>query len=192
MVVYEDIVKYYEFFYRRKYGNEKYKFAPSIKADREIHNLLSKLNDKYNLDTIGDNFLSRYFSFQFNRVEGQVFKRFAGKDVGGKIQIYDIIGRKAYEYFEKRNTKFDFIIQIPINIVKKNSQYKQSNIAEEIERKRFFNTPRGIVHCLERTSLYNHKSPNCILCIHKIPCKELLKVNYKQIYEDRGYGKTIK
>ena len=59
MVVCEDIVRFYEFFYRSKYGNDKYKFAPSIKADREIQNFLSKLNDKYNLITIGDNFLSQ-------------------------------------------------------------------------------------------------------------------------------------
>lgn len=192
MADYQDIVRFYEFFYSKKYGNKSYKFIPSPKADKAINNFLSKLDVKYNLITIGDHFLSRYFSFQFKRVEGQIFKRFAGKDVGGKVQIYDIIGNKAYEYFEKRDVKFDYIIEIPVGIVKNHEPIELGNNYEELEKKKFFNTEKGLVNCIEKTTLYNHHSSNCILCVNKNTCKELLKKNYKSIYDNRGYGRSVK
>lgn len=194
MITDKDIIRFYEFFYKEKYGNEGYRFKPSIKADHTIQNFLSNLNDRYNIHLIGTHFLSRYFSFQFRRVENQVFKRFAGRDEGGKIQIYDIVGRKAFDYFEKRDVKFDYIIETPLPISREKKGFVEASTDryEEIEKKRFLNTSRGLLNCIDRTSLFNHKSSYCILCENKVSCKELLKKNYKAIYDNRGYDKATK
>jgi hypothetical protein len=189
MIGSEDIIWFYESFYQKKYGNVKYKFTPSEKASQEIEQFLSVLEKRHKLITLGNSYLSRYFTFQFKRLEGQVFKRFSSKDKSGKIQIYDVIGKKAISYWESRDTEFDFIIERKISRLYTidNSQY---NKAEDIEKKRFYNTDKGLVNCIEKTSLFNHRSSICILCTHKIDCKILLKENHKHIYIARGYDTT--
>ena len=183
----ENIIHLYEVFYSKKYESPKYKFKPTPKAALEIDKFLVYLDKRHNLLCLGQHFLNKYFAFQFKRVEGLTFKRFSSKDVAGRIQIYDIIGRKAIEYWEKRDIKFDYLIEPYCANPEKDLQ---RGIAEEIEKKRFFNTPRGFVNCIERTSLFNHRSTNCSVCKFKDDCKKMLKNNYVNVYTHRGYGAT--
>lgn len=204
------IISYYEYFYQKKYNSPKYRFKPPIKAISKIHLFLESLDDQYDLQTLGKVFLTNYFLFQFNRTNNQVFQRFASRNsvgdikVGGRIQIYDIIGKQALKYWNERDLKFDFLLQIQNNefakqyniqldelfiLVEKESVSSKSIFRnEEIEKSRFFNTARGLLNCIERTSLYNHYSQKCLLCIHKKDCKDILKKNYLHIYKKRGYG----
>lgn len=189
----------YEYFYQRKYQSPKYKFKPTSQALSKINEFIQLLDEKYDLHTLGSNFLINYFVFQFNRVHDQVFKRFAGKDVGGKVQIYDIIGKKAFQYWTERDTQFDFILQnsanskIKISIAEIKSLLEEQEsrpsilTSEEIEKKRFHNTDRGLVNCIQSTSLFNHQSYYCRMCSFKSVCKNILKTNYSHIYKQRGY-----
>ncbi len=191
MIIGEDVIKYYQHFYIKKYGNDSYVFKPSTKALVQIEAFLINLHSEYKLETLGPVFLSRYFSFQFKRIEGQNFKRFSSvKGDDGKVQIYDIIGKKAYEYWINRDKEFDFTMKLNLNLII-NKHIDTLSKAEEIEKKRFFNTDTGIANCLMRTTLYNHKSTSCILCIHKLDCKKILKVNYPQIYKHRNYDRPV-
>lgn len=185
----QEIIILYEHFYSIKYGNSSYKFTPSTKADQEIDKFLFYLDQKHKLISLGPVFLTRYFYFQFKRVENLVFKRFSSKDKSGKIQIYDIIGKKAISYWEKRDTSFDFILPNYINVkFDKKEDFKKVTIYEDIEKQRFFNTTRGLINCLDKTTLFDHKSSFCILCTMKNDCKKLLEKNYNKIYVSRGYG----
>lgn len=191
MILEENIVQYYEYFYSKKYSNQKYIFTPSSRAIDAIAEFIQYLEKRHKLITLGQRFLSRYFSFQFKRVENMVIKRFSSKDKSGRIQIYDIIGRKAIEYWESRDVEYDYTLIHTVALFKEPLLQKEViNLAEELERKRFFNTNRGQVNCLEKTTLFNHKSTNCLLCNFKRECKLLLKVNYQHIYMRRGYGTT--
>lgn len=184
MIVKIDIVNYYTDFYRKKYSNKNYLFIPSFKADKTIDIFLLQLDKEYKLSCIGNNFLIRYFNFQFNRLDGLVFKRFASEKEGGKVQIYDVVGKKAFKYWLDRDIGFDFKIHnISFNKVDLNILSK----AEEIEKNRFVNTNRGQLNCIEKTSLFNHKSSICLLCMYKNDCKQLLKNNYINIFTKRGY-----
>ena len=179
------VIQLYELYYSKKYGNSSYKFKPTPKADLLIDKFITYLDNKYNLVCLGQHFITKYFNFQFLRVKDQQFKRFASKNVAGRVQIYDIVGAKAIEYWEKRNIEFDFLIDPYIQV---EIELPEVHISEEIEKKRFYNTERGMVNCLEKTSLYNHKSQLCLLCKKKISCKKLLKINYNNIYNIRGYA----
>jgi hypothetical protein len=191
MIGNKDIIIYYESFYKKKYGNNSYKFKPTPQAEKEIEKYLSFFDSRYKLISLGSDFLFRYFSFQFKRVDGLVLKRFSSKDKSGKIQIYDIIGRKAIEYWLTRDINFDFIIENSVIVSKKliptENTITATSRSEEIEKKRFFNTDRGILNCIEKTTLYNNKSSNCLLCNHKKSCKVILEKNHINIYKSRGY-----
>ena len=199
------IFNFYQYFYSKKYGNSNYILSPSEKAIDKTNKFIILLDKKYNLHMIGGDFLTKYFLFQFSRVDGQIFVRFATKKDGqiaseGKVQIYDVIGKAAFKYWLDRNIEFDYTLtQSPIitkyslslQAIKELYSIKPSleNIfeAEEIEKKRFYNTQRGFVNCIEKTSLFHHRSLNCAFCENKENCKKLLKVNYSKIYKNRGY-----
>lgn len=202
------IILLYEYFYQRKYNAPSYQFKPTDKALFKIDDFLVRLDKQYNLHTLGKKFLSNYFIFQFNRTHKQVFNRFASRDrsggikVAGRIQIYDIIGKQAFQYWLDRDIKFDFILAdsefskeykislLEINLLIDNEEEEKKSIiqAEEIEKKRFFNSSRGFLNCIEKTSLYNHRSVNCLVCQFRKDCKQMLQNNYSHIYIKRGYG----
>lgn len=200
------IIVIYEYFYCKKYLSPKYQFKPSSEALSRINGFIQALDKKYDIQTLGINFLSNYFIFQFNRTHNQIFKRFSsrfsdgGIKVGGRLQIYDIIGKKAFEYWLERDVKYDFILansdfakqhRISLleihDLLKVKETKKQFEIlqSEEIEKKRFLNTSRGFLNCIEKTTLYNHRSHNCILCKSKNDCKKMLESNYPHIYKQR-------
>lgn len=194
MILEEDVIRYYEDFYRKKYGNEKYKFVPTEKASKTIQNFLSVLDKKYHLVTLGEKFLTRYFNFHILRVKDQVIVRFSSSKAPGRIQIYDFVGKKAIEYWENRDIDFDYLIeQSTISNKRERVQVKEVySRSEEIERQRFLNEDRGQLNCLEKTTLFNHKSTNCVVCRFKTDCKKLLEINYNQIFKDRGYVTAVR
>lgn len=190
MIVRSDIVNYYEFFYIKKYGNKSYKFSPTTKANESVQKFLEILNNRYNLESVGPKFLSMYYSFHYKRLDGMVIKRFSSKDVSGRFQIYDFIGAKSFNYWLKRDKNFDYLLDQSVPVKQPFQFTGEIKIikSEEIEKKRFFNSDRGVLNCIEKTTLYNHKSSNCTLCSFKTNCKEILRLNYKKIFKDRGYA----
>lgn len=196
MVDHYSVIHYlYENFYRKKYGNEKYKFKPSEKYLIAIDKFLLYLDKKYNLETIGVNYLINYFVFQFEFWDDLVITT-----ISEKITLPMILGKNAINRFNNRDTKYDYQLQSSEFVKKHNillseiknkfseSDSNKINRFEELEKNRFHNTSRGFLNCIEKISLFNHYSLLCNSCNYKIECKELLKNNYNQVYIDRGYG----
>ncbi len=204
----DQIVLLYQSLYRCRYNSPEYKFKPTEKALQQIEKFIKEVDLYYSLHSVGINFLVNYFLFQFNRVSEQTINRFASKQNGvitavGKIQVYDIIGSKAFLYYRQRNWNFDFIIEqspfikkynISITYLKKlvtqDIKEKPLNRSEEQAKKRFHGTVKGTTYCIDSTSLFNHLSSLCALCFFKSSCKQLLKQNYPEIYIERGYVGT--
>lgn len=209
MIGYTEIVKCYQYFYSKKYNSPNYIFKPSKSAENKIYTFLNQLDLKFHLASIGNNFIINYFLFQFNRVENLSFSRFSTKSENGsilkegRIQIVDIIGKKALLYFVCRNPIFDyklraegFYIKYQVSFNDIVASFKKEvidissalNIAEEVEKKRFHNSDLGISNCIAKTTLFNRKSKFCLSCIDKKSCKQILKNNYPIIYESRKSG----
>ena len=58
---------------------------------------------------------------------------------------------------------------------------------EEKFKREYLNTSRGLLWCKANTTLYNHKSSACAVCIYNRECKEILKMNTPSVYKLRGY-----
>lgn len=206
----ESIVHIYSALYSRVYGNKDYKFTFNEKSLDAINSFLVMLNKQYNLETLGENTLINYFIFHLIRLDGQEIKRYSTKDssgnvlVKGRFQIYDFIGKKAFDYWKKRNTKFDYLLRDNFVLKKYKisisdlylQQYEilqiesEINYTEELEKKRFFNTPKGFNHCIDTTTLYHPLSENCEKCSFKNDCIEVLKLNHLNIYKSRFYDEA--
>ena len=192
------IVHYlYQLFYQKMYGNDDYVFNPSEQALKQINKFLVLLNERYKLETIGVNFLITYFVFQFDYWNKCEIKE--KTNWSNRIQLTGIIGDKAFVRWNTRDINFDWtmyqseflrkykIITREIKDFFKEEKTLITNIAEELEKKRFYQTDRGFLNCIQTTTLYNHHSKLCILCKSKVDCKTMLKTNYPKIYEIRGY-----
>ena len=59
--------------------------------------------------------------------------------------------------------------------------------AEEAVKARFHGTARGALWCLANTTLYNHRSPLCVVCNFKNDCLMTLKRDFPRIARGRGY-----
>lgn len=184
----------YEAFYRKVYGNSKYIFDPTEKMQKCISTFIELLDKKYKIESIGATFLSSYFIFQFG-----YWTELDLKVYNERITIPFIVGKKAFERWINRKQEFDWqlynsnflkIYKVNINeIIQKFKEEDTSilNRSEEKEKKRFYNTDRGALHCITNTTLYNHQSSLCLVCKNKNDCKTLLIDNYYQLALNRGY-----
>ena len=191
MIYYDDIVLCYEYFYKNTKNSKKYQFKPSEKASKSIQKFLNRLNERYNLNTLGFNFLWKYFNFQFMYWEELTIEAF-----WGKMQVEFIIGDKAFQRYLDRDTEFDFILEQENNNFAKKYGIRLSDLKkiknnhEHLKvdlhiKKKFYNTERGFDACIQFTTLFNPKHSICLTCNYKKECKELLRVNYPKIYESR-------
>lgn len=142
------------------------KFTYSFKPRNYNHlrSFISALEKHYN-KSAGNNFIVEFVVFQFAYYTDQTTKV--------KIQTNWVFGKKAIErwknkdienylyfldvYLQKFGTS---LIELKKTVTKKKEtvyDYKH----EDIERKRFYGTPKGLLHCLTFTTGFR----KCIICI---------------------------
>lgn len=210
MIGKEDVVSFYQYFYRKRYNSKSYKF--SITKDPKKNQLCETFVQIFNKrfeESGGKDLLWTYFVFQYMRWEGAVLtdKGFGRSD---RLLPNMIIGKTAFKAFIDRDQKEDW--RIPNNkVVTKYGFYKEELQKRDINwfveaavdwfqsildvkvhkdpvKAAFLNTEKGWEMCYEETSLYDSKDTACMNCIFKDKCKQVLKDNYPVIYEQR-YGR---
>lgn len=123
---------------------------------------------------VSENWWFEYLCYQF--------EYFCEKDTRfgkGKILPNWIFGKEAYKRWENRDDRFwmywvdMFVTKYEINRPKNFTRVSYSDIVsfKERERRRFFNTEKGLAHCLENY-LYDAKGETCRICKFKKNCDE--------------------
>ena len=200
-------INIYQEFYRQITLNQDYVFVLDKLGRREkvINKFIDYVDSKYDLKSIGLDFLINFFESGFNLYYDSKHLKYGTSS----IQIEWIIGTKAIQRYEKiRDIDNKYYRksrkirkEITLRIVDKFKSTSISNLTAvnelltsgdisfyETEKKRFFNTPEGLLWCTSNTTLYNHKSKLCEECCNRNKCKEILKENYYKLYIRRGYG----
>jgi hypothetical protein len=150
-----------------------------------LNSFLDFLNKKYK-GRIDDNFIKNYTKYQFS-----YWNRLQTRHKNGYIPISWIYGKKAITRWEqdvdwlKFRQNSDFSISEKANV--KLSFLTQIDTQEESHKQKYHNKNKGLAWCSYNTTLYNHKSTNCLTCIFKLQCKEMLKLNMPNVYKLRGY-----
>ena len=187
------IVEFYEYFYKKRFGNPKYKYKPSKRAEKIIGSFLTLLDKHYDLKLIGRDFLWSYFIYQLNHWRSAELKAFYGR-----FRIEMIIGKKAFNRFVEDEYELMWVIEHSeiIDLY----EFRRSDLIEESKRKyndsyeegikkKHHNTDKGFYYCIENTTLFNHKHTSCMLCKYKTDCKKVLEEKFPKLYSKRGYGK---
>lgn len=184
------IIKFYTYFYKKRYNSISYKFKPSEKATKTISTFIKLLDKHYSLTMIGEEFLWRYFIYQMNYWRNAELVAFHGQ-----FRIEYIIGTKAFKRFIDSAKDDHWVIDRSDVIVlygfrksdliklKTDNTYKGD--FEEKNKLKFHNTNKGLYHCIITTTLYNPEHNSCKICIFKEDCKKILKTEYPNIYGKR-------
>lgn len=179
--------KGFHYFYYKKY-NTNYSITPTT---TKINNsFFQKIDSKWNIHSLGINWLWRYLLFQFLYWEDCEIVSF-----NSKINFSFIFGEKALQRWVNRDQEFDFQLEIGrklkysisflefTSLVETNNEEKNSYNSPI--RLRNLNTTTGFSDCLLFTTLYDPKDSSCIRCSFKRECKKLLELNYPEIYKSR-------
>lgn len=183
----------YQEFIRKLWGKPTFVYDESDRDESCIDTFKNLLDKEYGLESIGRTFIYDYFCFQLDYWKNMETR------FGKKIPIAWFIGKKAFERWKNNpeedlwhayQTAEEFGIHIGLihtagPVTFDVLELKES---EETEKTRFHNTNKGMLNCIESTTLYNHRSPLCISCNFKKECKKLLESNYYRIWIKRGYS----
>jgi hypothetical protein len=183
----EEIIKFYEYFYKKLSGDFNYIYRLSKKDKIIIENFL-KLFEKNGVkkESLGKEFWFNYFSFQFEYWRTKY--TYLGKN---KVLLSWIIGIEAYKrwinksknwkWFSDNNLIKLFNINksdlIPKNQNKKNfeiDRQNQENLKKQFEQK----GENKLGLCLLYTDLFYNSSKICLSCKDKIDCEKIKKEIY--------------
>lgn len=161
-----------------------------------LTNFLLEIHKTVSLVSVGPEYLFNYLIFQFD------YWNEKNVEFGDRITLSRIFGKacverffnisKDYSWYNAKltlNEKYSIESSIINDLIAstKLKDYKTIDRVEEIEKQRFFNHPAALAHCIENTTLFNHRSSVCVGCKHKKICKSTLKQMYIGIYHSRGY-----
>lgn len=188
-------------FYREVTLNDDFVLNLSKVDKLALGNFVIHLDTNYGLGKITSEFLVNWFESGWNFWFDHENLKYGVES----IQLSWIVGKKAIERYEKikdiDNKYFRFNRKIRADVgVKVLNKFKIRKNRDQIndlllnvdsfkeqEKKKFYNTKHGLLWCVINTTLYNHNSRLCSLCINKQSCKKTLKENYPNLYKRRGY-----
>lgn len=184
---------FYNHFYQHKYKVPDYKLRQTKTTLSVCNSFLKIVDTKYSLHAVGEDFLWDYFIFQFQYWHTATLEN----NYSDKIIIAWIVGKKAFERWEERDREKDWMIDkaaiINLYGLDKNSLYTKREQVIQMNnydssapiRKKYLNTDEGFALCVQFTTLFNPSDFSCIRCKNRVDCKELLRVNYSKLYQQR-------
>ncbi len=191
MFSYDDIIRYYTYFYKKRFNSFNYKFKPTEKSEKTIQTFIKLIEKKYGMKLVGKNFLWDYFIYGFNYWRDAKLQAFHGQ-----FRIELILGKKAFERFNDKEKDDHWVIE-KSEIIKLYDFKKSDLVVAQIVpykgdyevniKKLYYGTPEGLYQCISNTTMYNHKHLLCIKCPFKDDCKKILKEKLPNIYKQRGY-----
>jgi hypothetical protein len=148
---------------------------------QDIQTFLWRLSRKTNLVSVGKNYIWNYLTYViFKKTQIRRWSAF-------KTSWFFSVG-SVNQWFEKNDDWYVYHGRW-LSESKLKQPVTTDNISprntEEIYRKKYHNTIKGFVTCLENTSLYDPESRYCKLCYKKLDCREILKTNNPELYDAR-------
>jgi hypothetical protein len=190
--------------YERQYTKIKgYKYELRLKPidAKMMDNFIVLLDKKIGINRIGSDFIGDYVQNQLS-----YWLNLDTKLGVGVIPISWVFGKKAFDrWFEKSYKQNQYTSKLNLKNVNnqgikgQNKQVLQKSLkslkqiytnileTEEAMKQITLNQEHGLLNCVQTTTLYNHKSQNCLMCNYTEKCKEILKENFPLINKTRGY-----
>lgn len=188
------VIDTFKFYYSKVSNISNYVFKNSDSRIKVINDFIIEFKNITKSTFLQEIILNSYFDYQFNYWYKRNTKY--GKGIG--IQIEWIIGKKALNrwikedkkylnYKIRKNLKTDVNLNKKTKVSKNLKNFTKIVDHEEIQKQKYLNTEFGLEMCILFTTLYNHKSNNCLKCANSDKCKMYLKKHLFNVYKLRGY-----
>lgn len=171
--LYKTFVKAFQYIYRKALNFNDYRFNPTKLQEKQICNFIEFLSTKVDINSVGLNWV---YDFILYGIKEKVEQRRFYKNI---IPVNWIIGKKAYELFERKNKEWAFFNKkfanekgIRFSDLEEQMNLDCSDYYESI-RKENYKKDVPISYCYQVTP-YNRKSKFCLQCIDKKMC---IKIN---------------
>lgn len=185
----------YELF-SRGMGDSSYSWKPNDKSEILVNNFIQRWEKRGVVrESLGINFLYNYFCDSYN------FWTNSGENLR-VIPLSWVIGEPQLKRWDKRIEEYVYSYtegllshaNIPtLTEIKKSIvvvEVKQEiDLSQEVERRRFFNTPEGFINCLLVTTLCDPRSKWCKDCTYSKDCIEELVIRDKRLALRRKFIK---
>jgi hypothetical protein len=161
----------YEHIYSNVSGFPDYEIQLNKKNKTTLDNFTKRLENEFK-GAIDKQFLQTFILFQFLYYDDK--KTRLGK---GRVYLNWILGEKAIERWKNKHERWFYFVEeyrksldIP-NIVEKQAiDSEKVSLHRQRERKRFWGSEMGFLHCYE-FELYEKYSSECLSCKFKNNCK---------------------
>ncbi len=156
------VTKVYERLYQQVYNQPNFVFNCTEQRSKTINKFLHTIPF-----TAGKNWLNDYLLYQFYRFNYKKTRFKAIKNINW------VFGNKAYQIWSARTPeqlyycqewKYKFNIRIDKNLI-----FRCKTNYENVEKRRFYNTLRGYIHCNMLDFSYS-STKDCFLCKNKHLC----------------------
>lgn len=192
MKINSEIYKLYEIFTKAFYGIDRFNYKKTTSSDKTIDNFLCLFEKKgIRRQSLGLNFLYDYFCYTYNYYLTMEITR-------KTVPLNWIIGKKMVCRWNDKIDQYRFLYgsellkqrSIPslfqvMEILEGPTEIEETPYHEEVERKRFYNTPDGFLNCILSTTLCDEKSKLCMSCDSKDECIDELKQRNRTLYIKR-------
>ena len=159
----DKVISVYSYLLKKTMGQVHPKFTKN--QEKMLDKFLSGLTQSH-----GDDWLWNYMCYQFSRYEEVDKETLKDRSVLGWV-----IGPKAIERYKNLTKQHqyyvdDFIVRHELkNFLKEKREALDASDHYQRERKRFYGTERGLVHCKEN-DLYDKDATQCKFCKFKAYC----------------------
>jgi len=185
------VEKLYNYFYNKIYRTS-FKLDLSINNQKKIvDNFVNLIAKQLQLPDVPVNYLIEYFCYSFHYHSTKETKR--------RISLNWIIGKKTFARWLERKDGVEYytdkwilehgldLDRLRQELFEQETEDRALDVSEEIEKLRFDDLDARLFNCVKNTTMYNHRSLNCLSCKNKIVCKSMLKSLSPQLYRKRGY-----
>lgn len=186
----EKILTVFSLLYQKHY-KKKYKPSKNDNTEKFLLEMRSKGID------VGKDFIKTYMLFQYDYY-------FNMDQITQEIRLQWLVSPKAVQRYLTRDTGFDWcvgkrlLVKLDINkdailyekrVLKKEDFIRIDPVEELIKSNNPFpNTIRGVVYCMEQTTMYHAESKVCQECKLSQLCKAEQKITRILTYTYRGNG----
>lgn len=186
------IYSLYEVFTKAFYNLDRFSYQKSKTADATVEKFFLMFEKNgVKRQSLGVNFLYDYFCYTYNY--------YLTLDITRKtVPLNWIIGKKMVKRWNDKVDQYRYLYSTELlkerdiptlfqvkEILEGPKKMESVPYHEEIERKRFFNTPDGFLNCILSTTLCDEGSEWCRECNSKDDCKDELKQRNRTLYVKR-------
>ena len=162
------IASIYSDVYRRTQGIVNFNLKLTDKNKKLLNVFLDVLDKYYGLDSIGENWIFDFTIFQFNI--------YRNSDSEIPMQLSWIYGEKAFRRWEQKEESYaywsdQFIAKF--GIPRPQNEYENKSgetFYSNMEKKRYYNTDLGFIHCNSLGLNTNSKNILCVMCKNQSMC----------------------